>query len=265
MKKHAESHMDHGFTQSQWDYIFTKYADKTAFFIDTFELPVGLGTVTNELYGPSAGDPPVRESEVVYGKRGDRAWDSRLVLKPKRPTKFVRIIAGPHEEKCTTCDGKGILPSSPFSWYSHGPHEVECLECQHQGVLKHACILYTAYGVPSIDAPQSSKEPGDLFAQLWAQPVVESLVLWYRDLLAAATGDVTISIDRVKYARMKVDEWDALEKAHEVAQVFWKQHGLAAPLSMMPCPTCGAAKMGDAVYDPPEPDTDGRCQTCGTL
>jgi len=31
------------------------------------------------------------------------------------------------------------------------------------------------------------------------------------------------------------------------------------------CPDCGAPGMGDAVYDPPVPDTDGRCQTCGTL
>jgi hypothetical protein len=130
MKKHAESHMDHGFTQEQWDYIFAKYADQTAFFIDTLELPEALGTVVDELYGPSAGDPPVAEVDVFYGKRGERAWSSRLTMLPKRKTRFVRVIAGPHEGE--------------------------------------PCILYTAYAVSSIDMPQAPKEPGDLEAQIVA-------------------------------------------------------------------------------------------------
>ncbi len=127
MIKHKESHMDHGFTQEQWDYIFKKFEGRDAFFIETFELPENLGTVMNELYGPSCGDPPIPESEVYYMARGDRAWVSRMVIKLPRPTRFVRVIAGPH-------DG-------------------------------HPCVLYTAYGVASIDTPNSPKEIGDLEAQ----------------------------------------------------------------------------------------------------
>lgn len=254
MKKHAESHMDHGFNSDQWAFIFTKYADKTEFFIDTFELPEGLGTVTNELYGPSAGDPPVLESEIVWEKRGDREWYSRLVLKPKRPTRFVRVIAGPYKEKCKRCDGKGILPSSPFSWYSHGPHEVECLECK-QGMIEHACILYTAYGVASIDAPQSPKETGDLVRPL-------QTLLGEQSSFVHAMGVGVEAEQRLAEINVAVA---AAQKVYLEASAFWAEHALAAPLSMMPCATCNAPKMGDAVYDPPVPDTDGRCQTCGTL
>lgn len=128
MIKHAESHMDHGFTQEQWDHIFKLFADRTGFFNEVIGLPGNLGTVTNELYGPSCGDPPVPEVEVFYAARGDRAWNSRMTRMPKRPTCFVRVIAGPH-------DG-------------------------------HPCVLFTAYGVHAPDAPKSPREPGDIEAAL---------------------------------------------------------------------------------------------------
>ena len=166
MKKHAESHMDHGFTQAQWDFIFAKYADKAAFFIDTIELPENLGTVTNELYGPSAGDAPVAEDRVFYAQRGGRAWDSRLVVLPKRPTRFVRVIAGPHEE--------------------------------------HLCILYTAYGVASIDMPPAPKEPGDLEQQL--------------ETFIDCSGQENLE----KRAR--------LEAQLSESKIFWGTHALAASL-----------------------------------
>ncbi len=128
MIKHKESHMDHGFTQEQWDYIFKKFEGRDAFFIETFELPENLGTVTTELYGPSAGDPPVFEADVHYAARGERAWKSRMVKRPRRPTRLVRVIAGPY-------DG-------------------------------HPCVLFTAYGVTALDMPTSPREPGDIRKQL---------------------------------------------------------------------------------------------------
>ncbi len=128
MIKHTESHMDHGFTQAQWDHIFKLFADRKGFFNEIIGLPGNLGTVTNELYGPSCGDPPVPEVEVFYAARGDRAWNSRMTRMPKRPTCFVRVIAGPH-------DG-------------------------------HPCVLYTAYGVHAPDAAASPREPGDLRMEL---------------------------------------------------------------------------------------------------
>lgn len=231
MKFHQISHRDHGFDMAQWAHILEKYTDRDAFFIDTFELPEELGMVTNELYGPSSGDPPVAESEVVYAKRGDREWDTRFVKKPKRPTRFVRVIAGPHEEECPECGGSG-LARSPFNWYSDSG--ISCEACEGAKVLKHACILYTAYGVASIDTPQSPKEVGDvgkrrkeLHAKIRMTPV--------HALNRQALDTAYFDIDRELAA----------------AQTFWAEHALAAPLALMPCPKCGAPAMGDAVYQPP--------------
>jgi len=202
MKKHAESHMDHGFTQAQWDHIFAKYADKTAFFIETLELPEDLGTVTNELYGPTAGDAPVDEGEVFYAKRGMRTCDSRLVAKPKRPTRFVRVIAGPHEEKCDYCMGEGWTWTAGLS----GPSvkfQVECVECKGTKVTAVACVLYTAYGVASLDMPTASMEAGDL-----------------ENKLAALPEDST---------QEGLERRARLEAQLSEAQIFWATHALVAP------------------------------------
>lgn len=201
MKKHPESHMDHGFTEAQWAHIFAKYADKTAFFIDTFELSEDLGTVTNELYGPSAGDEPVLEDHVFYAKRGTRTCDTRLTMQPKRPTRFVRVIAGPHEEKCDYCMGEGWTWTAGLS----GPNakfQVECVECKGTKVTKHACILYTAYGVASIDMPAAPKEVGDIAAQLEALP-----------------EDST---------QESLEKRARLEAQLSEARIFWATHALAA-------------------------------------
>jgi len=140
MKKHAESHLDHGLTQPQIDHIFKLFEDRREFFTATIELPPELGTAPCALWGPAMGDPEIEEfgalklppgdyiidrlghdftGHVTHGKRGARAWDSRLIDLPMRPSRKVFVVAGPHEE--------------------------------------HACILYTAYAGP--EAPQ---EPGSL-------------------------------------------------------------------------------------------------------
>lgn len=119
MKKHEESHVDHGLTEAQLRYLLDRFADREAFFIETVTLPPELGTVPCGLYGPLMGDPPIREDEVTYAVRGTRAWASRLTTLPARQQHEVTVIAGPHEE--------------------------------------HACILYTAFGGPL--APQEPGDP----------------------------------------------------------------------------------------------------------
>ena len=42
MKFHKISHRDHGFDMALWAFILVRYADRNAFFIDTFELPAEL-------------------------------------------------------------------------------------------------------------------------------------------------------------------------------------------------------------------------------
>lgn len=119
MRLHPDSHVDHGLSQAQVDYLLERFADRSAFFLDTVELPDELGTVPCDLVGPVAGDDPVPEDQVSYRTRGARAWPSRVVSLPPRRTRRVTVVAGPH-------DG-------------------------------HPCVLFTAYGGPP--APQETGDP----------------------------------------------------------------------------------------------------------
>lgn len=120
MIKHPDSHVDHGLTEAQLDYLLQRFADRGAFFIETITLPLELGTVPCGIYGPLVGDAAVHDDAVIYARRGDRTWDSRLIDRPAREQRQVTVIAGPH-------DG-------------------------------HACVLYTAFGGPA--APQEPGDPG---------------------------------------------------------------------------------------------------------
>lgn len=141
MKLHAESHLDHGLSQAVVDHLLEKFADRSAFFIETVTLPPELGEVPSGLYGPEAGDPPVPESDVHYALRGARTYTSRLIRRPGRTTRQVTVIAGPH-------DG---LP----------------------------CVLYTAFGGPQTpqepgdpELPEAKREASQKF---WAQHALASV------------------------------------------------------------------------------------------
>lgn len=121
MIKHKESHLDHGLSPAVVDYIMTRFADRAAFFIETFELPVELGTVPCGLYGPIMGDGPITDDcpFLHEEKRGNREYTSRGIKTDTRQVRTVTVIAGPHEE--------------------------------------HACILYTAFGGPI--TPKEPNDP----------------------------------------------------------------------------------------------------------
>ncbi|HUT16609.1 MAG TPA: hypothetical protein VMY98_10230 [Anaerolineae bacterium] len=113
MQLHKDSHVDHGLSGQQLGWILGLMSGPVpgGLFIKTVELPAELGTAPCALYGPDMGDGPVPEAAVHYAKRGDRAYDSRLIRLPARQTRLVTVVAGPHEE--------------------------------------HDCILYTAYAGPA--------------------------------------------------------------------------------------------------------------------
>jgi hypothetical protein len=163
MIKHRDSHVDHGLTEAQLHYLLERFAKRDSFFIETITLPPELGTVPCGLYGPLMGDSAIREDAVTYARRGDRAWDSRLVGLPARQQHEVTVIAGPHAETCTTCKGNlvhlvgGEPDAHPMIAASLGPF-VGCDHCDGTGKLQHACILYTAFGGPA--APQEPDDPG---------------------------------------------------------------------------------------------------------
>jgi hypothetical protein len=99
MKLHKDSHLDHDLTAAQLAHLLVQLDGRDAFFIETLELPEALGTVPCGLHGPAMGDAPIGEAEITLEKRGDRAWTSRLVARPTRPTRRVTVIAGPADDQ----------------------------------------------------------------------------------------------------------------------------------------------------------------------
>lgn len=116
----TDSHLDHGLTPAHLAWLTAQFADKASFFIATVELPADLADLTCGLYGPIMGDAPVADADAALAPRGTRAYPSRLVARPARPTRQVTVIAGPHGDQ--------------------------------------ACVLYTAFGGPL--APQEPHDPG---------------------------------------------------------------------------------------------------------
>lgn len=120
MQLHADSHVDHGLSPAQLQFLLERFSDRDAFLIETVDLPPEFGTVPCTLAGPILGELAVPEQLVVYRTRGSRTWASRCVIGTPRQVRMVTVIAGPH-------DG-------------------------------HACVLFTAYGGPL--APQEPDDPG---------------------------------------------------------------------------------------------------------
>lgn len=135
MKITNDSHVDHGLTPAQVDYLSKRFADRKAFFIESIDLPEDLGTVPCGLYGPIMGDAPVPEAEVVYQKRGARKHESRMVKRPLRPCRTVTVVAGPHNGE--------------------------------------ACVLYTAFGGPRTPKEPRDEtvtpEERDFCTKVWAE------------------------------------------------------------------------------------------------
>lgn len=217
---HKDSHTDHAITPDQWAHILEQFKDRSSFFIETIELPERLGTVMNGLYGPSCGDAPVPEDEVYYETRAPRTWVSRMTKMPARPTRFVRVIAGPHEEKCDTCKGEGTFLGAcgvcaPCTFYGTGTLCSEripmtCPRCNGEKTIKHACVLYTAYGVARKDMPAAPKEPGDLFKER---------VELHEKIRNTPTG--------APGRRALDDRYFSIDRDIESSKAFWSQHALA--------------------------------------
>jgi len=113
----ADSHVDHGLTEAQLDYVLEHAGDGEGFRIRQVELPPELGTAPCALHGPIMGDEPIDEAEVTYATRGDRKGESRLVTRPARRTATVTVIAGPHEGDplvLYTAFGGPPTPREPF-------------------------------------------------------------------------------------------------------------------------------------------------------
>lgn len=126
-----DSHLDHGLPEAVVTLIAERFAGRSAFFIETVELPDHLPPVPCNLHGPATGEPPVNDAEAYPLRRGDRAWASRMCDRPPAMVRQVTVIAGPH----------GDAP----------------------------CVLYTAYGGPLAPREVGDPESTEDSVAFWAE------------------------------------------------------------------------------------------------
>lgn len=131
MIRHKESHLDHGLTDAQVEYLLTLSVSEATVVVKTIELPHELGTVPCGLHGPAMGDEAVPEGEVSYAVRGERKGKSRLVAREPRQTRLVTVVAGSYDgyrDVLFTAFGGPQAPREPFEddgdearefWASH--------------------------------------------------------------------------------------------------------------------------------------------------
>lgn len=213
MIKHTDSHLDHGISETQLAYILQRFADRRAFFIETFELPTELGTIMCGLYGPTMGDPPVVDEPgvVVAKQRGVRQWASRMIDAPLRPTRIVTVVAGPHEEECSSC--------SPRDHFADDGHRLPvCVHCNDTRKVALDCVLFTAYGGPA--APQ---EPGDPKCRnpeaswkFWSEHALADRCTHNLRRRILKTGDLVIDTHADKRIHGRVDSI-----ADDIVTVVW--------------------------------------------
>ena len=110
------SHLDHHLTPAHVDFIRARFGDRTAFFLETVELPPELPSLPCDLHGPATGETPVTEAEVAYAVRGTRKGPSRLCQRTSVSVRSLTVIGGPHEGRCIlyTAYGGPCAPREPW-------------------------------------------------------------------------------------------------------------------------------------------------------
>ena len=142
MKVH---HTDHWLLDSHMAFIESNLPIVVGFFAVALELPSHLPDALSALYGPSAGDPTVREADVHYICRPCRKCASRLVDKPPRPARHVVVIGT-------------------------------------QKDINRDVVIFTAYG--SLNGVIAPREPGDTSIGLWTE-IIASRNFWKTHALSA--------------------------------------------------------------------------------
>lgn len=114
-----ESHVDHNLTPEQLQWVKELSAPEGEIAVQTFRLPLALGTLPCGLYGPAIGDVPVDEERVYYAVRGARKGESRLLRDGiVRQTRRITVVSGPGPDgqPCVlyTSYGGPAAPREPF-------------------------------------------------------------------------------------------------------------------------------------------------------
>src|SRR5690606_7992850 len=84
-------HADHGVSDEMLKWAVEEIKP-TGFFLKTLTLPSHFPDLQNALYGPSAGDEPVSDTETHLKQRTPDRPHSRMVKKPKRATRLLTVI-----------------------------------------------------------------------------------------------------------------------------------------------------------------------------
>lgn len=110
------SHLDHNLTPAHVEFVRTKFGDRTAFFLETIELPADLPSLPCDLHGPATGSESVPEDEVHYAVRGTRKGASRLCTREPVLVRTMTVIGGVHEGACIlfTAYGGPAAPREPW-------------------------------------------------------------------------------------------------------------------------------------------------------
>lgn len=173
MKITEKSHLDHGLTRAQVEYIMSRFRDRKTFFTETLDLSVvGLGTVPCALHGPIMDDRPIGEDDVVYLKREGREGTARLVDREPRMVTTLTVIAGP--------DGDEL------------------------------CVLYTAFGGPK--APKEVDDPAMTIDEIkeskafWAEHALSKSVLLEPDIFEIFHGVTAAIQERLAYVESLKDD-----------------------------------------------------------
>ena len=114
MKLHKVSHVEQGISDVQLKYVLNMFEDRTGSFIDTVTLPYRLGMTKCILYGPLMNDGAVNDFDIIYGKRINRDYESRIIDKPARKSFKITVVGGPYKEEACVLIAAYGGPFVPF-------------------------------------------------------------------------------------------------------------------------------------------------------
>jgi len=113
-------HADHNIPQELIDWVFNhpRLLDyKQGQLINLcLDIPEEFDPIPSSLYGPCAGDEPIKDRDTWLETRGNRKGPSRLIARPDRPVRRVAVI-GVRGGYCFTMYGtQAELPSPREPW-----------------------------------------------------------------------------------------------------------------------------------------------------
>lgn len=110
-------HADHGVSEATLAWA-VEHINPEGFFLRTLTLPPEHADLTNNLYGPSAGDAPVKGEVMVRDVNDEWRGATPFVNLPPRPTRKLTVIGLEEDGKVTLFTAYGgpsaeRIPSDP--------------------------------------------------------------------------------------------------------------------------------------------------------